>query len=190
MLLANEWTRVWAIALYASGVFLAIVGVLEKLFGWSAWIRRRFAPNRTTGHRDPRDMAVLRAIRETLPRDHVTRFLREHDFGAAWPARWMNPVGELVRQNDVEDRFLDPELEQRRVALHEAVLTLNRLFNTDTWRVQHDLTWQDLGVVPRGPGDPDTVRWERRQRELNDAATQAADAYDALLEAARQRGVL
>ena len=86
--------------------------------------------------------------------------------------------------NDVEHEFLDEELERRRAVLHEKVRAFRELLNTRTFREQHNPEWQGVGVVPRGPDHPDTVLWEERSTALNEAGTEAADAYDDLMRRA------
>jgi hypothetical protein len=140
--------------------------------------------------RRERDRETLRRIREILPRNQANFFLRDHDFGGSWRISSMRQVSELARHNDVEDRFLDGELEALRVELHEALAELDMLFATDSFRSDLDSEWQDVGVRPHGPEHPETELWLRRQRLLNEAASRAFEAYDALLDRAREKTLL
>jgi hypothetical protein len=191
VLLAFDYSGKFATLIYVLAGLLVLVTVLEKLFGWWGRLRRKLSrTSQAEGLQRQHDRRVLDAIRETLPRNLVTDFLRNHDFGGTWRRAWMTPITALAHRNDVEDRFLDEELEALRVELHAAVYDLSGLFNTDSWPDRNNHEWQDVGVRPEGPGRPHTELWERRQQQFNDTATRAADAYDALLEAARQKTLL
>ena len=131
-----------------------------------------------------------RTASHALPRSIVTTFLREHDFRAAWRVEWMAPLSDVARSNDVEDRFIDDELEQRRVELQEAVSALGILFATETFRQEGRTSGRTL-VCPRaGRATGKRRRGPRRSAALNDAATRAADAYDALIDKAREKTLL
>jgi hypothetical protein len=189
-MIGGIFTSPWATAVYIAGGFLVVVGALEKLFGWLSWLRSRVAEPLLQEREREHDQRVFDRIRDVLSRELVQTFLRDHDFGGGWRKEWMWSLSELARLNNVEDQFLDAELERLRSELMTANETIRRHFAQESWPEDGNREWQFVGVRPRGPDDEDTKLWLRRQKMFNEAASDVAEAYDALIDAARRKALV
>jgi hypothetical protein len=189
--LAFDFAGGWATFIYVLGGVGLILTVADKLFGWVDRIRTLLgrAPADPARRRE-HDERVLAKLRETLPRNHVLQFLRAQDFGGPWRAAAMEPIFDLELMNNPEDRFIDPRLEALRVQLHTTISSLSHLLAVDSFPQHGNGDWQDVGVKPYGSVDVDAALWEQRSTALNEAATVAADAYDALIDEARRNALL
>jgi hypothetical protein len=134
------------------------------------------------------DRERIREIRRWFPRDAVL-FFREHDFGSWWEWEHTRPVERFVHRGiEVEYRLHDEQLEDRRQALLTAgqdfIRALTKTFPHDGAGVLAQ------EVPPEWQFTPRHQEWEDLVEELNTTSTRVAEAYDALIDAARVRGLL
>lgn len=154
--------------------------------------RRLAEHEQRAGHgRADHDARVLRAVRATLPRGDID-YWRDADLGGVWYGDKTRQLMEMLYDhNAIEDRFLDPELEHLRARLMRAVDDL--MGKCATYGAAHttldnayhlgDSDW----VRDNPPEGERYERYEARRSELNDAADELVQAYDALMAEAQQR---
>jgi hypothetical protein len=142
------------------------------------------------GHPE-KDAATFNAIRTVLPRPVLT-YWSELDFGGVWYREYTNPLLELFEGHDsVEDRFLDPGLEDKRRELVDAAKQL--FWGCAKWGVRRRSAEEgfELGlsewVRDNPPDGKNYDRWEELRTELAAQADRLVAAYDALVEAARAK---
>ncbi|MEM9461667.1 MAG: hypothetical protein AAGF11_46320 [Myxococcota bacterium] len=145
------------------------------------------------------DQANLAQIIDLLGNDAIY-FLREHDFGGSFEGERFKPVRRFVRWHDEpQHEFLNQAVEQERLVMWQAMATLNRLIAMRTFplpgyqgrfRVQR---LQDF--VPNSDASAEGRAREHREFQehidnsvaaLNEAATEAAKAYDQFIRVARR----
>jgi multidrug efflux pump subunit AcrA (membrane-fusion protein) len=139
--------------------------------------------------RRERDIAALKRIQEAVTRKTVTA-LRQQDFGARWETTLHRPVHHYAADFDeVEDRFLDEELEALRTALHAAAVSFSDALAQDTWLTPHADGLSDVGVdlVMDTVADEDYPVWFKRKTLLAEQADAFASAYDRLVSRAREK---
>jgi hypothetical protein len=139
--------------------------------------------------RHEHDERIVQQILTVMPRGSA-RFLAEHDFGASWDREEVMPVHALAEDLDeVEHRFLDPQLEAARRELIEDAQALARELGQHSARLRGPgnrfapIPPLEMDMPPEGEAGE---RWQRAQALLNDRSTRVAEAYDRLLAAANE----
>jgi hypothetical protein len=137
------------------------------------------------------DKRTFEELVALVPRENI-RFLREHDFAGAWGRVFAMSFVEYVdTRNDVEHQFLDPALEEKRQALHKAASALTLRWMTYGVAAQRSADFFELAGSERRCDEAQEgehyERYEKRRKEINDAADMVASAYDELVLEARRR---
>ena len=142
--------------------------------------------------RQAHDRRILGEIQTALPRN-VIRFFAEHDMGNAWRRDYTySLINYSDNMNQVEHRFLDPELEQLRSELFHRAKTLTQLMVLHSAPSMGNPEWADIGPDPdlaRNAEDEERFRelFEERRGLLNDAGDEFVAAYDALIVRATEK---
>ncbi len=138
------------------------------------------------------DRDAVQDLKRSLPRETIT-WLKEHDFGGSWDHDEMRPLDFMAHERDeVEHRFHDTELEHRRARLLAAINVLRREADQRAGvdhRGRYSISaWDD---APSHRSDEErAARKQESRTTLNAAADDVVNGYDAVLERARELGVL
>jgi hypothetical protein len=185
---ARRWLAHAGEAIYPNGVIalllLMVLGLVVRL----VVVERRSAP----GQQQERDRDLITDLMEVVGREAVV-WMKQHDFGGPWNDEKLRPFFQLVFDwDEVEHRFHDRTLEERRQKLLAAI------------RVLYRESGQRAGIDGRGrtsisawDDSPSRMTSEEREarkyesgRILNEAADEVVVAYDALVGRARDLDVL
>lgn len=134
------------------------------------------------------DIRILNRLREQFP-GSLIRWVREWDFGNSWTDEQQGPFFDYARHyKDIEEGFLDDDLESLRKGFGEAVDRFALGLTGDSGPSRHGRNLYN--VLDKGDRDR-TERghqlWEERRSRLNDLSGPVAASFDALLALARIR---
>ena len=137
------------------------------------------------------DKQTYKELVELVTRDEV-RFLEEHDFGAVWDGRSVEPLYQYAHtRNAVEHEFHDPALEELRKRFHGLVddfaydLAGNSV-STGKGRGSFELIGKDRRRF-EPPKGAHYEAFEERRKRLNASADLVVQAYNDLVREARKR---
>jgi hypothetical protein len=165
-------------------VLLLVVVVLAE----SAYLLvTRRAPPAPASH----DQDNIHELLRMFPRETVNEW-RDTDLLGGWPYWITDDLGALARRDEIEDRFIDPAIEQRRARLHDAARRLALLDAELGVPARLNGEWRDVGYsagqLDSMMGTEEGTRASQHARNLEAAAEAMAEAYEALVDLARTRG--
>jgi hypothetical protein len=131
------------------------------------------------------DAERFASILELLDSKNIMVFLREHDFGGAFPRNEIEPLNVFVNlSGDPDQTFLFDELEQQRLQVVQKARTLSKLIGVDTHPRQGDL----ISVLPEDYVNRIRPEWiEENATKLNNAATEFVSAFDEMVLTCRKK---
>ena len=162
---------------------LVLLVIVLAIVGAALYQERR----RPDPERVKQDLRRWEEIERVLPRQAIT-WVREHDFPAGFRMEETDPFYDFRAYDEVEHRFMDPDLETRRKALHAAVVEFTNAVNLHTSPAGGSSDFQT--VKPQyWIADDDEYRSLMRERStaLNDAADKIVKWYDELYKLAREK---
>lgn len=139
------------------------------------------------------DRRIIKELINVMSRQAV-RFVDEHDFGALWNQKDVLPVYRVANDlDDVEHRFLDPELESLRRAFIDAIQAFSTILGNHS--SPHERLADFMTPIPPLEGDMAPSgeagdRWRQSQKLLNEGSTRVAETYDQLVGKANERLLL
>lgn len=186
--IADVWCWLWPLGVVL--ILLAIVALLAFLLYRA---RRPVVVTRQLSEADRAyDRELVQHLKQTTPRETIT-WLKGHDFGSPWNEGDTTPLDYLIHERDeVEHRFNDPVLEERRARLMKATRDFLR---EAAYRAGVDSRGRlSLSAWDDTPTKDDPAQREAKKQESREVINKAADevvaAYDSLLERAKEIGVL
>ena len=185
-LIDNDWDE---------GGARLVAGVLRILEGYRAKDsmvpradeRLRYSIEQDTLRRQA-DLRILNHLRELFP-NALIRWVRDWDFGSDWTETDQGPFFEYARHyEDIEEQFLDPELERLRKSFGEAADRFSLGLTSDSGPSRHGTNrYNVLDKADRDGSEQGYKLWDERRTSLNDLSVPVADAFDALLALARAK---
>jgi hypothetical protein len=139
------------------------------------------------------DRRIIKQLIDVMPRQAI-RFVAEHDFGGLWKLEEVLPVYRVANDlDDVEHRFLDPELESFRRAFIVAVQSFSTVLGNHSG--PHERLADFMTPIPPLEGDMAPSgeagdRWRQSKKLLNEGSTRVAETYDQLVGKANERLLL
>ncbi|HEV2790421.1 MAG TPA: hypothetical protein VGV69_03895 [Solirubrobacterales bacterium] len=137
------------------------------------------------------DKATFEDLVKLVSRNEIN-FLKEHDFGNAWPDRIIYPLyGYRASRDAVEHQFHDQVLEGQRTRLHDAIKGFTEQLSSYSVPAESGNSFFELNekqwVRSHPPGDETYRRFQAHRRELGELADVVVEAYDDLVREARRR---
>ncbi|MBU0656868.1 MAG: hypothetical protein KJ914_17235 [Gammaproteobacteria bacterium] len=180
--IAEGWTFQWEpIAVF----FVTFVTFIE-LDARQAGTTDISSPGKTQPH--PADVKLFNDFLELLPSVLVTEHLHEFDFIQPFRAEYLQPIDDFkYKWANAEHRFIDPEVEEKRLDLYNAVknflsiLAKNTSQNSKGFQaVRHDRHADDY--------DPEReARYGQEAAEINDSADLVFEKHQELVKTGRQK---
>lgn len=131
------------------------------------------------------DRNLLNQIRETLPSDYPIIKLRDYDFGGVYSDELTEGMHEFLHGcRKPEFEFHDPDLEEAREELEEAVRRFTRTSGKETFYLEGST---EKRRIPSEWHHKQPKRWHRVRNELNGAADDIVEAYDKLVRTGRKK---
>jgi len=132
------------------------------------------------------DQALFAELRSVLPYEGSIRFLRHHDFGGGF---WHSSIEEVYQfidwAADPGREFFDVDIEASKASLYGVAVEFRKLITNNTWvdrlnehsAVEGDY-WQS---VPHEWIEHQPERFDKTEREINDAADVVCKSYESLV---------
>lgn len=169
----------WVQTIVGGGIGGAVVGGTFQVL--NRWLDRRQSAAMRLHESDAR---VLLRLREAIPEQEI-RFLREHDFGGSWSydaTEHVTDYYEQARSKSPDVVLSSANLESLRPIL---VAMIGAWYGSMALKsAPHPRLHGRQAVIPDEVHD--ACEWQNNRQELNETATAVANAYDALMKAARR----